>query len=146
MCKVSLAVTIKIIIFLPSHKHDCVGERGSRGGEGPRDTSRDLRAAVTVKDVWCWKHLGRVMSGLRGCLSVGTVEIKAPGNLGLSQSSNLPTLTSRPLQHQTVRPRTILPGCRVKGQRNKRGRRTEAVVRIAETWVLLESLSCIMRM
>lgn len=134
MCKVSFAVTIKIIIFLPSHKHDCVGERGSRGGEEPRDTSRDLRAAVTVKDVCCWKHLGRVMSGLGGLSSSGDCGDKSPWQRGAKPELLPPhPLTSRPLQHQTVRPRTILPGCRVKGQRNKRGRRTEAVVTTAET-------------
>lgn len=134
MCKVSLAVTIKIIIFLPSHKHDCVGEQGCRGGEEPRDTSRDLRAAVMVKDVWCWKHLGRVMSGLGGLSSSGDCGDKSPWQLGAKPELQHPhPLTSCPLQHQTVQPRTILPGCRVKGQRNKRGRRTEAVVRKAET-------------
>lgn len=142
MCKVSLAVTIKIIIFLPSHKYNNVGERWSRGRGEPRDTSRDLRTAVMVKDVGVGSTWGELCQGWGGCLPVGTGEIKAPGNLGQSQSSNLPTLTSRPLQHQTVRPRTILPGC----QRSKEQERKKYRSCGKNSWdmrVFLESLSCI---
>lgn len=58
----------------------------------PRPPQGFSAVMIKVSKVLCCQTPGRVMSGPGACLPMGTVEIKAPGNLGQSQSSTLPFL------------------------------------------------------